>query len=452
MVLLSTGAPGQTSQTNNIHSRSSDQSTRSKEVHLDSTIDQLELYDFQVDWEQPGQEVAKVFYDNPLIPGVILSDRAQLVGIISRWKFLEQMSRPYGVELFSRRPLKTLYKFTQSEFLSFPGNTLIVMAARRVLQRAPELLNEPIIVELTPGHYRILDVHQLLVAQSHIHELATKLIKEQNKAQLIQTEKLASLGLMVAGIAHEIRNPVQCISGNIGFLFNYIKDLLTLVNKYQEELSTDSAEIRELKQEIEFDFLQEDLPKVMQTLEVATNRLTKIIDSMRNFSYMDGNHSKPANLHECIDSTLLILDNRIKKGIQINKNYTELPEVNCYSGQISQVLMNLIANALDALMEKAEDPATEAGWQPTIEITTARKIINQNHWISIKIADNGPGIKPEIQQRIFDNLFTTKPVGKGTGLGLAISHQIITEKHRGQLTFTSTLGIGTEFEILLPLT
>jgi two-component system, NtrC family, sensor kinase len=452
MVLLSDRDPGQISQTQNAHPQSSDRSTRSKELHLDSTIDQLELYDFQIDWEKPGQEVAKVFYDNPLIPGAILSDRAQLVGIISRWKFLEQMSRPYGLELFSRRPLKTLYKFTESEFLSFPGNTLIVMAARRVLQRSPELLNEPIIVELTPGIYRILDIHQLLVAQSHIHELATKLIKEQNKAQLIQTEKLASLGLMVAGIAHEIRNPVQCISGNIGFLVNYIKDLLTLVNTYQQESSTESAEILKLKQEIEFDFLQEDLPKVMQTLDVATNRLTKIIDGMRNFSHMDGNHSQPANLHECIDSTLLILDNRIRKGIQLNKNYTELPEVKCYSGQISQVLMNLIVNALDALMEKAENPATEAGWQPTIEITTARKIINQNDWISIKIADNGPGIKPEIQQRIFDDLFTTKPVGKGTGLGLAISHQIITEKHRGQLNFTSTLGIGTEFEILLPLT
>lgn len=307
-------------------------------------------------------------------------------------------------------------------------------------------------MELSPGRYQILDVHQLLVAQSQIHELATKVIKEQNKAQLIQTEKLASLGQMVAGIAHEIRNPVQCISGNIGFLVNYITDLLTLVNTYQQELSTDSAAILNLKQEIEFDFLQEDLPKVMQTLDVATHRLTKIIDGMRNFSYMDGNHSQPANLHECIDSTLLILDNRIRKGIQVNKNYTELPQVKCYSGQLSQVLMNLIVNALDALMEKVENPDNEDSWKPTIEITTARKIINQNHWISIKIADNGPGIKPEIQQRIFDNFFTTKPVGKGTGLGLAISHQIITEKHRGQLNFTSTLGIGTEFEILLPLT
>ncbi len=452
MVLLSACEPGKISQPQNSHPQSSDQPIRLKELHLDSTIDQLELYDFQIDWEEPGQEVAKVFYDNPLIPGVILSDRNKLVGIISRWKFLEHMSRPYGLELFSRRPLKTLYKFTQSEFLLFPANTLIVIAARRVLQRSPELLNEPVIVELTPGRYRILDVHQLLVAQCHIHELATKVIKEQNKSQLIQTEKLASLGQMVAGIAHEIRNPVQCISGNIGFLCNYIQDLLTLVNKFGQELPTEPETILKLKEEIEFDFLQEDLPKVMKTLEVATNRLTKIIDGMRNFSYMDGSHSQPANIHECIESTLLVLDNRIKKGIKVKKNYTELPPVNCYSGQLSQVLMNLIANALDALMEKAENPATEDSWQPTIEIATATKIINQNHWVSIKIADNGSGIKPEIQQLIFENFFTTKPVGKGTGLGLAISHQIITEKHRGQLTFTSSWGIGTEFEILLPLT
>jgi signal transduction histidine kinase len=431
MVGLTFPASCQTYPSPNSHQGAIAPSFPEKELHLDSTIEQLELYDFQIDWEKPGQEVAQVFYSNPLIPGVILSDRGQLVGIISRWKFLEHMSRPYGIELFSRRPLKTLYKFTQSEFLLFPANTLIVMAARRVLQRSPELLNEPIIVELMPGCHRILDVHQLLIAQSQIHELATKLIKEQNKAQLIQTEKLASLGQMVAGIAHEIRNPVQCISGNIGFLANYFNDLLNLVNAYQNEITQESESILNLKQEIEFDFLQQDLDKVIQTLQVATNRLTQIVGGMRNFSHMDGSDRQPANLHECIDSTLLILENRLKQGITVKKNYTELPEIKCYSGQLSQVFMNLIVNALDALREKAEQPETLDSWQPKIEITTTSKIINLIPWASITIADNGPGIKPEIQQRIFDNFFTTKPVGKGTGLGLTITHQIIIEKHHG---------------------
>jgi two-component system NtrC family sensor kinase len=421
-----------------------------QEFHLDSTLEQLELYDFQVDCEEPGQAVAKVFSENPLMPGAILTDRSQLVGMISRRRFLEHLSRPYGVELFSRRPIQTLHKFTEEEFLLFPANTLIVMAARRVLQRSPELLNEPIVVELMPNVYRLLDIHQLLVAQSHIHELATKLIKEQNKAQLIQTEKLASLGQMVAGIAHEIRNPVQCISGNISFLVNYFEDLLTLVDAYEQEQSEESQTILNVKEDIEFDFLQPDLSKVMQTLEVATNRLTKIVGGMRNFSHMDGTQKQLANIHECIDSTLLILENRLKKGIQVQKNYGDPIELKCYSGQISQVFMNLIVNGLDALMEKAEHLDPIESWQPTIEITTTTQIIHQNPWVSIKITDNGPGIKPEIQQRIFDSFFTTKPVGKGTGLGLAISHQIITEKHQGKLNFTSTIGVGTEFEILLP--
>ncbi len=420
------------------------------ELHLDSTIEELELYDFQVDWQQPGEEIAKAFSDNQLIPGAILTDGAELVGMISRRIFLEHMSRRYGVELFYRRPIKTLHKFTEEEFLLFPANTLIVMAARRVLQRSPALLNEPIVVELRPKTYRLLDVHQLLVAQSQIHEIATKLIKEQNKARLIQTEKLASLGQMVAGIAHEIRNPLQCISGNISFLNNYFEDLLTLLDAY-EALREDSESILNLKTEMEFDFLQQDLPKVMQTLELATNRLTKIVGGMRNFSHMDGSERQPANLHECIDGTLLILDNRLKKGIQVQKKYAQIPEVKCYSGQLSQVFMNLIVNALDALMEKAENPEMLNDWQPTIEITTGTKAIDQTTWVSIKIADNGPGIKPEIQQRIFDNFFTTKQVGKGTGLGLAITHQIITEKHHGQLNLTSQLGTSTEFEVLLPL-
>lgn len=420
------------------------------EFHLDSTLEELELYDFQIDCEQPGQAVAKVFSENPLMPGAILTDRSQLVGMISRRRFLEHMSRPYGVELFSRRPIETLHKFTQEEFLLFPANALIVMAARRVLQRSPQLLNEPIVVELMPNVYRLLDIHQLLVAQSHIHELATKLIKEQNKAQLIQTEKLASLGQMVAGIAHEIRNPVQCISGNLSFLVNYFEDLLTLIQAYEQEHLEEMETILNCKEDIEFEFLQQDLPKVMQTLEVATHRLTKIVGGMRNFSHMDGNQKQLANIHECIDSTLLILENRLKKGIQVQKNYGVSIELKCYSGQLSQVFMNLIVNALDALMEKAEKPDPLESWEPTIEISTTTKIIHHNPWVSIKIADNGPGIKPEIQQRIFDNFFTTKPVGKGTGLGLAISHQIITEKHQGKLNLTSTVGVGTEFEILLP--
>ena len=421
-----------------------------RKLHLESTLEELKLYDYQLDLGQPGREMAKALAENPLIPGIIVTEEEQFAGMISRRRCLEHLSRPYGVELFARRSIKTLHRFAQTEVLIFPANTLIVMAARRSLQRSPELLDEPIVVETAPEVYRLLDVHQLLVAQAKIHELATQTIGEQNRAQLIQTEKMASLGRMVAGVAHEMKNPVNCIGGNIGFLTNYLEDAMELISSYEEEMGEDSEEISALKKDIDYDFLRKDLSKIVRAIAVASERLTHIVGGMRNFSHMDEKARQPANLHECIDSTLLILENQLKYSIEIEKKYAILPEVNCYSGQLSQVFMNILSNAIDALKEKAER-TEKADWDAKITITTEVIETDFKTWVAVRIADNGPGIKPEIQQRIFDNFFTTKPVGKGTGLGLAISYQIITEKHGGQLNLKSQFGQGTEFEILLPV-
>jgi two-component system NtrC family sensor kinase len=326
------------------------------------------------------------------------------------------------------------------------------------------------------------------VAQSNIHELATKLLRKQTQSQLIQTEKLASLGQMVAGVAHEIRNPVTCISGNLGFLSNYSKDIMELLSAY-EQIVGPSEKIDALKANIEFDFLQEDWLEIIKSMKASSERLRELVTSLHTFSHMDETHLKEANLHECIDSTLLIMKSRLKYGFKVVKNYGDLPLVKCYSGQLSQVFMNIVSNAIDAL----EEVKGEKGFVPAITIET--EVINSydgdcvnseliqnyvlgdrqnakllssasqngdfspeaagenpnNAWIAIRIADNGPGIPPEIQRRIFDTFFTTKPAGKGTGLGLAITHQIVTEKHKGKLNLHSTPGTGTEFEILLPL-
>ncbi|WP_232731727.1 sensor histidine kinase [Kamptonema formosum] len=433
-----------------------------QELRLESTLQELKLHDFQVESEHLGKELAKAFTENPLLPGVILMDRGQLAGMISRRRFLEHLSRPYGVELFTRRPIKTLYRFAEIDILVFPAHTLIVMAARRSLQREPESLYEPIVVEFENQGYKLLDAHQLLVAQSHIHELTSRLLNEQTKAQMIQTEKMASLGRMVAGVAHEIRNPVNCIGGNIGFLSNYCQDLIELLSVYQEEVADESLSISQRKEEIELDYVRGDLPKVVESIRVSAERLTQIVSSLQNFSHMDETNRKPADLHQCLDSTLLILRNRLKYSIAVVKNYGDLPPVRCYSGQLSQVFMNLLSNAIDALMEKAESQPAGSTWKPQIDIATqvcsppaGVTAGSDERWVSIRIADNGPGIPPEIQQRIFDMFFTTKPVGKGTGLGLAISHQIVTEKHAGFLNLRSIadsqLATGTEFEILLPI-
>ncbi len=458
------------------------------EFRLDSIIQELSLYDFQVEATDVGSKIAQMLEAFPLLPGVILTDMGQFAGMISRRRFLEFISRPFGRELFLRRPVRALYRFAQTEILIFPSDTLIVDAAKKSLVRSKELLYEPIVVQLSTQTYCLLDAHELLVAQSNIHELATKLLRQQTQSQLIQTEKLASLGQMVAGVAHEIRNPVTCITGNLDFLSNYSKDLMELLSAY-EKIVGKNEEIEELKERIEFDFLQEDWAEILKSMKVSAERLTELVTSLHTFSHMDETHRKEANIHECIDSTLLIMKNRLKYNIKVAKSYGDLPLVKCYSGQLSQVFMNIISNAADAL----EEIKGKTGFVPAITIETELidvadgdcvsselmqnyvrgdwenskqlSLVNQkgqlnseiveksqNHgWIAIRIADNGPGIPPEIQRRIFETFFTTKPAGKGTGLGLAITHQIVTEKHKGKLNLHSTPGTGTEFEILLPM-
>ncbi|WP_445172674.1 sensor histidine kinase [Microcoleus sp.] len=458
------------------------------ELCLDSSLQELSLYDFQVEATDLGMQISQMLEANPLLPGVIVTHQGEFAGMISRRRFLEFISRPFGRELFLKRPVRALYRFAETESLIFPSNTLIVDAARKSLLRSKELLYEPIVVQVSPQTYSLLDVHELLVAQSNIHELATKLLRQQTQSQLIQTEKLASLGQMVAGVAHEIRNPVTCIRGNIGFLSNYWKDIMDLLSAY-EHIVGDSEKIDEVKKDIDFDFLQEDWVEILKSMKVSSERLTELVTSLHTFSHMDETNLKEANIHECIDSTLLIMKNRLKYGFKVVKSYGDLPLVKCYSGQLSQVFMNIISNAIDAL----EEVKGEKGFVPAITIETevidscdgdcvnseliqnyvrgdrqnskqlssaspngdfsreAAKNNPNNAWIAIRISDNGPGIPPEIQRRIFDTFFTTKPAGKGTGLGLAITHQIVTEKHTGKLNLHSTPGTGTEFEILLPL-
>jgi len=439
-------------------------SSATQELSLESTLQDLSLYDFSIESDRPGSEVAQALEDNPLLPGVVLTDLGQFAGMISRRRFLECMSRPYGLELFLKRPIKCLYVLAHTDILIFPSDTLIVMAARRSLQRSPELLYEPIVVEMEPRLYKLLDVHQLLSAQSHIHELTTRLLKEQTKSQMMQTEKMASLGQMVAGVAHEIINPVNFISGNLEYLSNYSQDLIKLISAYDREIAKKPPLIEEIKEQIEFEFLQEDMLKMIDSMKMGTERLVKIVNSLRNFSHMGESNKKAVDLHECLESTLLILHNRVKHSIEVVKKYGQLPPVPCYSGQLSQVFMNIISNAIDALMEQKESNGEPTyGWKPQIEIATEVIEVDNSTWAAVRIADNGPGIPLEIQGRIFETFFTTKPVGKGTGLGLAISHQIVTEKHRGKLNLRSrslldadALGespqsTGTEFEILLPL-
>lgn len=424
---------------------------KSQFLSLESTIQELPLQDFQIASSYLGKDIAPVFEANPLLPGVIMTDaQGKLVGMISRRLFFEKMGSRYGIEMFYKRPIEALYRISKIDISILPGNTLIVEAAQKSLQRRPELLYDPIVVETEANVYRLLDVHQLLVAQSKIHELTSHLLQKQTQAKAIQTEKMASLGKMVAGVAHEIRNPVNCIWNNLIFLTSYLEEITKLLSAY-DEISEASPIIHRIKEQIDYDSLQEELAETTQGIKLGSEQLLKIVNSLRNFSHMDESQKKQAYIHECIDSSLLILNNRLKKGIKIIKNYcTNLPMISCYSGQLSQVFMNIISNSIDALNEKVAE-LDLCDWQPQIEISTEVIVRKDSDLLTIRIADNGQGIPLEIQDRIFENFFTTKPVGKGTGMGLAICYQIITEKHGGKLKLNSLPGKGTEFEIMIPI-
>ncbi|MEG4988511.1 GAF domain-containing protein [Microcoleus sp. BR0-C5] len=278
---------------------------------------------------------------------------------------------------------------------------------------------------------------------------------QQTQAQLIQTEKMSGLGQLVAGIAHEINNPVNFIYGNLNHASEYTASLLSLLELYQQQYPAYSPEIDKLSEDIDLEFLLEDLPKLLSSMKVGADRIRQIVLSLRNFSRLDESQMKAVDIHEGIDSTLLILQHRLKSNadsanIVLVKEYGILPRVECYAGQLNQVFMNVIGNAIDAL-ESHKLLAGQSG-APQIKISTAVGQLNGTIPSAlIRISDNGTGISESMRQRIFDPFFTTKPVGKGTGLGLSISYQIVVEKHGGVLKCNSELGKGTEFAIEIPL-
>jgi two-component system, NtrC family, sensor kinase len=382
-----------------------------------------------------------------------------------------------GVGSFVQPSLNESLILLQSFMGSAAVTTLLlgaVIAERKASQSALELANQQLeyrvkerTAALQEANYQLTteiaerkEIEAAMCAseaalKEQAEELQATLQKlKATQSQLIQTEKMSSIGELVAGVAHEINNPVNFIHGNLSYLHEYTCGLLELVELYQASNVEPLPNIQEKLDELDLEFLSSDISKILRSMQMGTERIRDIVLSLRNFSRLDESEVKKADIHAGIDSTLTILQHRLRATpnrpeIQVVKNYEKLPSIECCPGQLNQVFMNVIGNGIDAIEESDRQNCTEAVSSKTGVICITTECVSKE-WIKIRVADNGIGISETIKSRLFDPFFTTKPVGQGTGLGLAVAHQIIVEKHRGTIEVNSTVGEGTEFAIALP--
>lgn len=463
-------------------------------LHLEATLQELQRYAFCVELDCLGIELAHVFEQYPLLPGAVLIEQGRFVGMLSRRQLLEYLIHPHGIDFFLKEPLRVLYGYARGNLLRLSGTTPIVVAAQQALRRSTELQGEPIVVQTGTHTYHLLDIHTLHIAYWQIRGVETQVRYERTQAQLIQSDKMASLGRLVDGVAHEILDPVSFIWGNLSHVSAYSDSLLQLLSAYEAHLGELPDALVQLRNDVEMDYLQQDLPRTIDSIRTGAERLSKLASSLQNFCHIDEVYPKPADLHDLLDSILLLLKSRLTSDIRVVKRYGHLPPVMCFAGQLHQVFMNILTHAVDALIDqavsqqlghdfKASQPCgmlTPQVMPPTIAITTEIRTIiadgKTSRWVAIGIADNGPGLSVEEQTRIWESFSVKKRAEKETSL--AVSYQIITAKHGGKFEMRSRNAVfasayrkatvksgceplsaftsenfvtGTEFELLLPL-
>lgn len=367
----------------------------------------------------------------------IISSNEQLLGTFALY-----YTEPHTPEKF------------EFEFIELVKNLAGIAIERKQAEESLQKLNEDLenrVFQRTEA-LRQSDARERERAQQ-LEQALLELYSTQS--QLVQTEKMSSLGELVAGIAHEINNPVNFIHGNIKYVDDYTKQLMELVDLYAEEYPEPNSIILDKIEEMDLDFVSEDLNKIVRSMEVGTKRIRQIVLSLRNFSRLDESEMKPVDLHGGIDSTLLILQHRLKglngwPEINVIHEFSNIPLVDCYPSQLNQVFMNIIANAIDAIEERYQKFSVAAAEANPGRIAIATQVIGEN-MIAVEISDNGTGMPQTTIDRIFNPFYTTKEVGKGTGLGMSISHSIVVQKHKGKIECFSEIGQGTTFRISIPI-
>lgn len=442
-----------------------------EDISPDSTVESLPLHCVSFENTRLGVELADVFDRDPALPGVILTENSTFISLVSRRQFLEYLLLPQGLDLFLDNPLRVFFRYNRSELLVLRADTPILAAMQRALKRPQYLASEPLIVEVGPNNHQVLDFAQLSLAAWQLRGIETQIRYERSQALMIQSERMAMLGRLVDGIAHEILDPVGFIWGNLTHVSRYSQDILELVSGYEHHIPNPPPSLKQLKDELEIDYLQEDFPRAVSSITTGAQRLRDLATSLQNFCHVDDVFPKPADINGCLDGIILLLKTRLSSDINLVKDYGQLPPVSCYIGQLTQVLVNILINAVDALLNQAvtrqilqETEQTIAiETPPTITIRTLILPSNLVHadvktqvaqatakrWAAIRIQDNGPGMAPRQQQRLRDSFSVERRVAKETSL--ALGYQIITAKHGGHLRFESELDQGTLFEILLPL-